>query len=419
MNDRAEADANERAPRGTLLQCARLPPIACRRRRPPFPSPPLPPTATPLPTPSMPLSRLPLLLLLLALTGCDLFGESDDDRPLTTGVIVTDSSLTTGVFVADQGNFSDGNGSITTYDPETGASTARAVADLESIVQGIAVADGVLYVAANTGDAVLRYDAQTLQPLGAIAADTPRYVAVDSERDRAYVTTGFAGELRVVELGSGATLDTVAIPAVPEGVTLAGGVVYVGQGFGAADVVTGYRPSDGSTFTLDPDCNGPRSVHEDGEGELWVVCTGETLFDESFNVVGEEPGGVRVLRPDGQIVARFDTDARPGSAASGHESFYSPEAGALLVIAGDEVLRFDTRANAPEGPVALPPSDDPIGAVALDGTRGALYVARLPADAPFSAAGYVTVHDAVGGLETDRFGAGVAPSQIAFAGGER
>ncbi len=354
------------------------------------------------------LSRLLLLLLLTSgLAGCDLFGDSDDDRRLSTGV-----------FVGNQGNFRDGNGSVTTYDPQTGASTARAIADLNSIIQSVTVAGGVLYVTANTGDRLYRFDAQTLAALPSIEVFSPRYVAIDG--DRAYVTSLYGargsfsgGRLNVIDLAGGVVTDSISTGDNPEGVLVADDRVYVAaHGFGNGSSLSTHGSDGRSTGGLDLGCDGPRALHRDAQGEVWVVCTGALIYDADFNVTGEVPGEVVVLR-ENTIVARFPLGVRTATSGPGQESFYSPDGQTLIVVAGgSRIIRFDTRTNQSSGEVALPNDANPIGAVALDGSRGRLYVARVTG---FDRAGYVTIHSADGGAELGRFAAGVAPTSIAFA----
>ena len=83
---------------------------------------------------------LPLLLLsVLLLTGCDLFGSDDDDDPRL---------ITTGVVVGNGGNFGDQNGFVTVYDPATG--TTADMANLSGFVNSIAVRGTRVYALLNT-----------------------------------------------------------------------------------------------------------------------------------------------------------------------------------------------------------------------------------------------------------------------------
>lgn len=359
------------------------------------------------------MSKLHSLLLLLLLTsgmvGCDAFGDDDSD----------DRRVSTSVFVGNQGNFSDGNGTVTTYNPDDQTSTARAIGDLNSIVQSVTVADGVLYVTANTGDRLYRFDAQTLEAQPSISVFSPRYVAVDG--DRAFVTSLFGGRgffsggrLSLVDLtGDGVVTDSLGAGENPEGVLLTEERVYVAaHGFGNGSTVFAYDRQGNIKAEIATECAGPRALHEDEQSEVWVICTGTVQYDDDFSVIGETPGEVLVLSGNA-IVSRFPLDDRTATAGPGQESFYSEESQTLVVVVGgNRIVRFDTETNQAAGEITLPTDANPIGAIALDGTRDRLYVARVPG---FDVAGYVTVHAASGGAELSRFATGVAPTSIAIA----
>ncbi len=353
---------------------------------------------------------LALLLLTSGMVGCDAFGDDDDSDG---------QRLSSTVFVGNQGNFSDGNGSVTTYDPDSQTSTARAIGDLNSIVQSVTVADGVLYVTANTGDRLYRFDAQTLAAQPSISVFSPRYVAV--EGNRAFVTSLFGGRgffsggrLSLLDLtGDGVVTDSLGAGENPEGVLLTQDRVYVAaHGFGNGSTVFAYDRQGNIRAEIATDCAGPRALHEDEQSEVWVVCTGVVEYDEDFTVIGETPGEVLVLSGNA-IVSRFPLGDRTATAGPGQESFYSEESQTLVVVVGgNRVVRFDTATNQSTGEIALPDDANSIGAIALDGPRDRLYVARVPG---FDVAGYVTVHAGDGGAEIDRFATGVAPTSIAIA----
>ncbi len=101
----------------------------------------------------------------LSLVGCD--GSAEEELTITRGV-----------YVANQGNFSDGNGSITVYDPDTQASSTM-VDDAGSTVQSATISDGNLYLMSNTGGRIDVYSLETGAAVGQITGlASPRYMAV-------------------------------------------------------------------------------------------------------------------------------------------------------------------------------------------------------------------------------------------------
>lgn len=354
-------------------------------------------------------SRLFLLtLLLLTAAGCELLGGHEEPDPVTTGV-----------FVANQGSFTDGNGSVSVYDPQAGIANAAAVTGLGSIVQSLRFHEGRLYVVANTGNRIDVYDPATLTRTGQVTGLlSPRYMAVAGEK--AYVTNLYGapgsftgGRVAVLDLASQAKVKDIAVGDNPEGIVVVGRRAYVAHhGFGSGRTLSVIdTATDAVVDTIDVGCDGPRYLLADAEEEVYVFCTGQTLYDDQYNPIGETDGAVRVLDgATGEIIARFDVDGRLGTEGPGQDAYYAPEAEeAYVVLDGHTVLRFDTAANAEAGRLG-PLAGAPIGAVAYDDVAGRLYVGHVP---DYTTSGTVTVHDRAG-AEVDRFTAGIAPTYIAF-----
>ncbi|HYE58897.1 MAG TPA: hypothetical protein VD948_10335, partial [Rhodothermales bacterium] len=131
------------------------------------------------------------LLFLLVLSACDNAGDEQ-----TRG----------DVLVANQGNFSDANGSITRYDPE-GGTASTPVSGLGTVIQSLYVDGGTLYVASNTAGRVDVFDTATLQRTGQITGlVSPRYMV--RVGTKLYVTNLYAdaqtftgGSVSVVDVG--------------------------------------------------------------------------------------------------------------------------------------------------------------------------------------------------------------------------
>lgn len=345
-------------------------------------------------------ARLLPLLLLLTLAGCDLLGSDDDGAAPARGILV-----------ANQGNFTAGDGSVTAYDPGTGqaADVLGADGQLGTIVQSLLATDDRVYVLGNTGDRIDVLDAATYARVGQIAGvPSPRYMAVVG--DTGYVTGLYAGVVTVVDLNANAVVGDVAVGANPEDVAVVGTRLFVANhGFGAGTTVDVVDTAARRVVQrIDVDCDGPRFLEADRDGDVWVFCTGQTLYDAEFNVVGETDGAVRVLdAATGAVAARLAVDGRLGTQGPGQDAWLAPEADEVFVIKDQrEVLRFDTRTNAARGGFAV--AGDPVGAVAYDAGAERLYLGRVPG---FTDAGYVTVHDR-DGSQTARFPAGVAPAYI-------
>ncbi len=349
-----------------------------------------------------------ILLFLLILAGCD---TVDDDGRAEPDVV--------GVIVVNQGNFSDGNGSISVYDPETGQVRPSAISNLGSILQSAAVIGDLLYVTANTGERVDVFDAETLQQVDQIEdVVSPRYVAARGRT--AYVTNLFGasgsftgGKVTVIDLDVHEKTNEIEVGDNPEGMALVDDRLYVANfGFGEGSTVSVIDlGSEAVVDTIDVDCDGPRFLVADADDEVFVFCTGRTIFDENFEPIGETDGAVRVLDgATGAVVERLAIDGRIGAEGPGQDAFHAEEDGKIYVVKDRRsVLVYDTNGNRRVGELG-PFEGDPIGAVAYDVERERLYLGRV---AGFVEAGAVTIHSA-DGTELDRFTAGVAPTFVTF-----
>lgn len=344
---------------------------------------------------------LPLLCGTLLFAACDT--NSPDDAP--TGAVV---------YVGNQGNFSDGNGSVTVYDPATEQTTPDAISNLNTLVQSVSVTDDRGYIAANTGNRIDVFDRANNSRIAQIAdVSSPRYLAMVSDT-RAYVTNLFTNSVTILDLANQTATGTIAVGSNPEGLVVVGNTAFVANnGFGADSTISVINTTSHVVEQVfDLNCDGPRFLGFDREDELWVFCTGQTIYNDDFTeILSQTNGTVLVLNPaDGTEIKRFDLDAQLGGGASGQDVFFATSAERAYALVGTTVLLFDTDANTQTTRFALA-GDDLAGAIAYDATADRLYVARVPS---FTDAGYVTILDP-SHAEESRFTTGIAPSYIAFA----
>jgi DNA-binding beta-propeller fold protein YncE len=346
-----------------------------------------------------------LLILPLLFTACDSTtdtgceGGADDCLPPPATV-----------FVGNQGNFTDGDGSVTTYDPESDAA-AEPIGDFGAIVQSIATDGQNLYVAANTGGRVDVYRLDTESGLsdgriGQIPVENPRYLAFTE--DKVFVTSQLYDRPSEVVVADAATFEVVATVEVggfAEGIAVRGDRVFVATGaFGATqEVVVLDAATNEVVQRIDVGCTAPRSLVADSFGaEVWVFCAGAPATDDAPEVEGE----VVVLdAATGEVVTRIAIDGRIDTAGPGQDAF-ARGVSIFAVRDQDTVLRFDAEANTLAA--TIPAAGDPIGAVAFDDRAERLYLGRV---AGFDVAGSVTIHEA-DGTQAGVFTAGVAPTSI-------
>jgi len=342
-------------------------------------------------------ARSSLFVLLITalgvpLAGCDLIGDSGTDTPNIAGV-----------YVANQGNFGDGNGSVSIFDPATEQVQPTAISDLGSIVQDLAVRDTSLLVTANSAARVDLFSTngptQTAQITGVTG---PRYAAFDGP-STAYLTDQSFTEPSAVQV---LALDrpqpqitaTIEVSGTVEGIAVTEGRAYAALGaFGDTSLVAAINTNQNALEDeIDVDCT-PRDVAADDTGDVFALCT-----DAAEAVVLEGATGT--------VTSRLSLpDTAETVFGVGDPSTYSPGARELYVATDTGVLRINTQSNTVETTVDVGLSSAP-GAVAYDASRQELYVARA---AGFTERGTVTVHDR-DGTQTGSFQVGIAPTDIAF-----
>lgn len=362
---------------------------------------------------------LPVLLLVLLLAGCELFG--DNDEPTISGI--------EGVLVANGGNFGDQNGSLTFYDPATGETTT--LTDLGGFGQSLALHEGRAYVAVNTFSEgrIEVIDLASGQRVGQIqGVPAPRYLAFFG--GKAYATNfvfGSNGVVSVIDLATNTVTKIIEVGPSPEGIVAIGGRLVVANygNLGDGNTLSVIDPAtDTVVSTLDIDCDGPKDLF-DGGGDVIVICQGKTVFNDDFTEILEQTNGA-VLFVDparGNAGTRIRFAGQLGSSNFTQSAYLAPEAGLLHVLeaSANRIYRIDTRARriVPDKIFTLPPADGLTGltAVAYDAGAERLYVGRFaagPDGAPdVTAAGAVVVLDEAG-AQVERFAVGPAPSQIAL-----
>lgn len=348
---------------------------------------------------------LSLLVFTILLAGCELAGEEPEET----------LQPSSGVYIANQGNFSDANGTITFYDPADQSVSRNIVPNLGTIIQSITLVDGRGYIMSNSANRIDVFNLDTHERIAQITGvNSPRYMAVVDE-NTAYVTNLFSGTVTVINTETNTVADTIAVGSNPEGIAVVDGRAYIANsGFGSGSTVSVIdTETDTVSKTVDVECDGPRFVLTDGEQEVWVFCTGKTVYNDDFSeVIKRTNGAVRILDgASGSIIARFPINGQIGTAGPGQDAFYAEEASAMFVVVEKKrVLRFDTETNT--GPVEIPlPAGGPIGAVAYNAARGHLYIGR---SAGFVETGAIEIYNPGDTTIVHSFEAGIAPSYIAF-----
>ncbi len=315
------------------------------------------------------------------------------------------------VYVGNRGA-GEAGGTVTRLDPaDLSAPGAEAFGAFGGRVMSVVESGRRLYVLVDLPGPLGRIDVVDLdtgERVRQIAVPSPRRMAIAD--GRAFVTAADSSVVTSVALATGQPGVSVDVAGPSDGVVAVDGRVYVGQwggGFGTVVWILDPR-SDIVRDRVVVGCEGPRDLVADGEGEVWVFCTGHPSVDGSPVAAGEA-----VVLDGAAVVARIPLRGEAGTQGR-HDAAFSARHDEAFVVVGTALARFDTRTNTLIGYVEIDgAAASPVASVALDDASGRLYLGRFDAADPTGAAGSVSVHDRTGALVgTAR--AGVAPVSIAF-----
>ena len=192
-----------------------------------------------------------------------------------------------GVYVLNEGNFGDPSGArLTLYDP-VHDSTYRDVFEasnngshLGSLGDDMAFLDSTAYIVMSGSENidVISLSNHTLLRSLVLPGSSPHDILIDAPGKRAYVTRLFKNSVFVLDLISFSVVDSLPVGSNPQGMALAGRMLYVcNSGYGAsrtASVIDIAGDSVAKTVVL---ADGPTGCTSSSDGRIWIACTGNAF----------------------------------------------------------------------------------------------------------------------------------------------
>ncbi len=347
-------------------------------------------------------SFLFLILGSSLIAGCDVFGSDD------TEVV----NVTKQILITSQGNFSDENGTLSLYSLEDSTIDNSIIAGFSGLPQSVTLDGSMAYVMVNTntfnGGRIDVVDLASNTRVGQIPdVAAPRYMAIGPD-NKAYVSNLFDGTVSVIDMTDNTVMTTLAVGANPEGVLYKEGKIFVANyGFGSDSTLTVIDPSQNIVIaTVDLECDGPRTLLDLlGADEFVVICSGNTLYDADFNVIGRTDGQILFVSPkDYSVATRINNlDTQLGAASFGQDAAIG--GGKAFVVRDEEgeILVLDIATRRLTSIIDVP---DKISAVQV--AQNELYVGTYT---DFTTAGKLRVFS-FSGVEQFSRDTGVVPSNI-------
>ncbi|NJN26678.1 MAG: hypothetical protein HC819_12220 [Cyclobacteriaceae bacterium] len=347
------------------------------------------------------MNRFTHLFALVALFATLSFFSSCD-----TGDDGPDVPKKTGVLVINEGNFSNGDGSLSFYDEENMTiannvvKNANGGANIGGTIQSLTLDDGVGYLLCNAPDKIEFISADDFKYLANPVTNLsqPRYMAIAG--DKGYISCwgpwGPGNSLpksyiAVMDLKSRSIVDTLACGSGPEGIVAIDNKLFVANSFETSISVIDLEHMTSKKIYL---FTFPRHFAVEASGTLWAtVASGlyridPTTLTKTDSLVVNNAQGKFAIDGDGKFLYLLTAQAWPGTKT--------------------EIYKFDIK-NKTLGTSALVTGDGFYG-LAFNGTTDRLYVGVSPS---FSGAGKIYVYNTKGTVIDDA-DVGVGPNGFAF-----
>ena len=337
-------------------------------------------------------------------SACD---NNDDTLPDPEGPVTFEN----GIFVLNEGNFQQGNSSVTYVDPATGVVLQNIFEGVNEIPLGdtatdLAFFEDHAFIVLNVSNTIEIVDPVTFESIATIDSDlhNPRKIAF-MER-MLYVTNWGDGSdgtddyVAVFDTENFELLNKIPVGEGPEDILSSNGNIFVAHGGGwnfnnKISVITGTQLN--KVIEVGDVPNGIAAA----DGSLWVSSAGLPDY------AGETAGSISQI--DLSTLTVEETFNFPD--AGQHPGNLSHYNGNIYYILRDEVFSFST--SAPELPSI---SAFPIEEVAhLYGFKihdGKAYAASASAD--FTGNGKLFVYDLAGGNLLGQYDTGINPNGIFF-----
>lgn len=224
-------------------------------------------------------SLIKVLILILAVGV--FYSCSDDDAPLPLG------EYDNGVIIINEGNFSDGDASISFYGnlaegAELNVFTEINDLTLGDVAQSAYAYDTLLFVVVNNSNKVEVLHRYSMESLYTIEAALPRYITVAGGKGylTEWVSFSDAGRVSIVDLATGNIDASITVGFGAEDVEVINNRAYVSNNFESTISVIDLNTNEViETITLPSPA--PAQMDIDINGDLWVACKGG--FDANFS----------------------------------------------------------------------------------------------------------------------------------------
>lgn len=321
-----------------------------------------------------------------------------------------------GAFISCEGSFNAGNGSVSWYDPDSSEIVNNLFAMVNGrpagdVVQSFSVAGDYGVIVANNSQKIEVVDLETFESVSTITGFSyPRYFVYSGDGS-GYLSNGsLEGQVYRIDLAGRKVTDTIEVGHGPERMVISGNNLFVANSGG-----WGY---DNTVSVIDIQTNKltetvtvgdiPVDMVVDRDGNIWVLCRGKVVYNESWTEIIDETDSRLVkintddLTKDREVVIGQKGDHfKPFwlTADPGGDKLYFGEVQGLYEMGIDE---------------QKPPSEPLINKIfsmaGVNPRSGMIYALEIT---DYSSPGLLHLYD--NGIHTASKETGIAPGGLSFA----
>lgn len=275
------------------------------------------------------------LLVLSSLFFTFIISCKKDDEPMNESVGVNFSQ---GVWIANEGSFGNLNASIT-HISESGVITSDPFMSangvgIGDVLQDVEEHNGLVYAVVNNSQKIEIFNASDFKIVDQIEGiDYPRDIVFNS--NRAYVSCGaFAGEVKVIDLTNNSIINSITVGNGPEQMVIQDDFLYVcnSGGWSVDNSVSVIDLSTESVVETIVVGDRPVDIDLDVNGNIWVLSSGETLYDIDWNVIGHTNAYLNQISPVNILLNQYAIGENGDHPRSFDISFDGSE---VLVVNGE------------------------------------------------------------------------------------
>ncbi|MFP4366821.1 MAG: YncE family protein [bacterium] len=215
-----------------------------------------------------------------------------------------------GVYISCEGTFNANNGSISWYLPDSAKIENNLFEKINGrpagdVVQSFAVAGDYGVIVANNSQKIEIIDMESFESVNTLTGFSyPRFF-VYSGNGSGYLSNGsLDGQVYKIELQTGTVLDSIEVGMGPEQMVIAGNHLFVANsgGWGYDNTVSVIDITSDEVLENITVGDIPVAVKSDRAGNIWVLCRGKVVYNDTWTEIIEETNS-RLVRIDPSTMA--------------------------------------------------------------------------------------------------------------------